>query len=82
MNSEGSNSNEQPKAKEQQQFLNKNLSEASSNLHTSEQVHSAVVSIEEFSGLNSSEFELARKLKEEEVDLLSESDSEDFFDQY
>ena len=80
MNSEGSNANEQPKAKELQQFLNKNLSEASSNLHTSERVHSAVDSIEEFFGLNLSEE--GKKEEEEVIDLLSESDSEDFFDQY
>ena len=69
MSYEGSNANEQPNKEELQQFLNKNLSEVSNNLHTSERVHSAVDSIEEFFGLNLSEEGRKAEEDKEIIDL-------------
>ena len=72
MSIEGGRAAEQPKAKELQQFLNKNMGETSDNLRTSERAQ--VDSIENYFGVSSSEG--GKKTGGEVIDLLSDSDSD------
>ena len=68
MSIEGGRAAEQPKAKELQQFLNKNMSETSNNLRTSGRAQV------DYFGVSSSEG--GKKAGGEVIDLLSDSDSD------